>query len=51
MLNKIKGAKIAPFFMSDRHRLNVLAAVCIGCIHQGWMLNAEYLPQYQRPIL
>lgn len=23
MLNKIKGAKIVPFFMSDRYRLNV----------------------------
>lgn len=26
MLNKIKGAKIAPFFMSDRYRLNVIGS-------------------------
>ncbi len=26
MLNKIKGAKIAPFFMSDHYRLNVIGS-------------------------
>lgn len=50
MLNKIKGAKIAPFFMSDRHRLNVVGSNR-HCLYP-LRLEAErgISTQYQRPI-